>query len=109
MYQGSNPAALQSQRLIAEAMRQLLDARPFEEISVAAVCRLAGVSRQTFYTQFRSRENVVAWLLRADSCDAPDPGPDAEDALRCLCRSRCIGRRLRLVVRHVIMVLVNAL
>ena len=87
MYQGSNPAALQSQRLIAEAMRRLLDARPFEEISVAAVCRLAGVSRQTFYTQFRSRENVVAWLLRADSCDAPDPGPDAEDTLRCLCRS----------------------
>ena len=49
MYRGTNPSALSSRRLIAEAMRQLMDARPYEEISVAAVCRLAGVSRQTFY------------------------------------------------------------
>ena len=76
-----------SRRLIAEAMRALMEAHPFEEISVAAVCRLAGVSRQTFYTQFRSRENVVAFLLSSDSCGAPDPGRSAEDTLRLLCRS----------------------
>ena len=87
MYRGTNPSALSSRRLIAEAMRQLMDARPYEEISVAAVCRLAGVSRQTFYTQFRSRENVVAFLLRGDGCGAPAPGGDAEDTLRALCRS----------------------
>ena len=86
MYQGTNPAALASQRLIAEAMRRLMDARPYDEISVAAVCRLAGVSRQTFYTQFRSRENVVAYLLRADGCAMPEPGGDARDTLRRLCR-----------------------
>ena len=76
-----------SRRLIAEAMRALMEAQPFEEISVAAVCRLAGVSRQTFYTQFRSRENVVAFLLSADSCGVPDPGRSAEDTLHRLCRS----------------------
>ena len=95
MYQGTNPAALTSRRLIAEAMRRLMDVRPYEEISVAAVCRLAGVSRQTFYTQFRSRENVVAFLLCADRCAAPDPGQDAEDTLRRLCRgySRYVVRQ----------------
>ena len=82
-----NGAARPSRRQIAEAMRALMEAQPFEEISVAAVCRLAGVSRQTFYTQFRSRENVVAYLLSADSCGAPDPGKNAEDTLRLLCRS----------------------
>lgn len=80
-------AARSSRQLIAEAMRTLMAAKPFEEISVAAVCRLAGVSRQTFYTQFRSRENVVAFLLGSDSCGAPGPGESAEDTLRLLCRS----------------------
>ena len=84
-----------SRRLIAEAMRTLMEAQPYEEISVAAVCRLAGVSRQTFYTQFRSRENGVAYLLSADSCGAPDPGETAEDTLRLLCR-----RYSRYVVRQ---------
>ena len=68
-------SAMRASRLqIAEAMRSLMESRPFEDISVAAVCRLAGVSRQTFYTQFRSRENVVAFLLSGDSCGAPGGG-----------------------------------
>ena len=82
-----NNALRASRRQIAEAMRSLMESRPFEDISVAAVCRTAGVSRQTFYTQFRSRENVVAFLLSGDSCGAPGVVENAEDTLSFLCRS----------------------
>ena len=81
-------SAMRASRLqIAEAMRSLMESRPFEDISVTAVCRLAGVSRQTFYTQFRSRENVVEFLLSGDSCGAPGGGETAEYTLGVLCRS----------------------
>ena len=87
MYDGNNPAALTSQRAIAAAMLELMRSEPYENISVSAVCRLAGVSRQTFYSLFRSQDNVMVYLLRADACDAPRGGESASDALRALCRS----------------------
>ncbi|MBE5807076.1 MAG: TetR/AcrR family transcriptional regulator [Clostridiales bacterium] len=91
MYCGSNKTALASQRQIAEAMMVLIREKPYREITVSELCRQAGISRQTFYTLFTSRENVVVFTLQAQACDAPGaprPGRPAEDAhgLRQLCR-----------------------
>lgn len=65
MYTGSNPSALRSQRLIADALISLLEeGRPFVEISATELCRRAGVSRQTFYKMFGTLENVVRYVMR---------------------------------------------
>ena len=64
MYQGKNRTALASQRQIAGALRDLMLERPYDEISVAELCRRAGVSRQTFYSLFHAKDNVVIYLLR---------------------------------------------
>ena len=91
MYCGTNKTALQSQRQIANAMMALLDQKPFAQITVSEVCKAAGISRQTFYTLFTSRENVMVFTLQANACDSPaldGPKPAAcrGDLLRQLCR-----------------------
>lgn len=91
MYCGTNKTALQSQRQIANAMMALLGQKPFAQITVSEVCKAAGISRQTFYTLFTSRENVMVFTLQANACDSPSldvPKPAAcrGDLLRQLCR-----------------------
>lgn len=91
MYCGSNKTALASQKQIAEAMMRLISVKPYREITISELCRQAGISRQTFYTLFTSRENVMVFTLQTNYRAAPQaPRPDhaREDAngLRQLCR-----------------------
>jgi len=93
MYCGSNKTALASQRQLAEAMMRLIREKPFSQISVSELCKAAGISRQTFYTLFTSRENVMVFTLQTRYCDAPEMAlphrraSDSRQALRLLCRS----------------------
>ena len=68
MYCGNNKTALTSQRQIAEALLRLLEEQPYGGISVSAICKQADVSRQTFYSLFQSKENVITFALRNDCC-----------------------------------------
>ena len=91
MYCGSNKTALQSQRLIAEAMMELIREKAYSQITISELCKTAGISRQTFYTLFTSRENVMVFALQTNGCDAPEIADEArrtegESALRRLCR-----------------------
>ena len=63
MYQGRNKTALSSQRQISEAMLALLVTKPYGEISVSEICKAADISRQTFYSLFQSKENVICYEL----------------------------------------------
>ncbi len=63
MYCGSNKTALSSQQQIADAFLRLLRKQSYESISVSAVCREAGISRQTFYSLFESKDNLVVYEL----------------------------------------------
>ena len=91
MYCGTNKTALQSQRQIADAMMALLGEKPFAQITVSEICRAAGISRQTFYTLFTSRENVMVFTLQTNGCDgvalsAPQVPACRGELLRWLCR-----------------------
>ena len=91
MYCGTNKTALQSQKQIAQAMMALLGEKPFSQITVSELCKAAGISRQTFYTLFTSRENVMVFTLQARYCSgpeiaAPERAADRGSALRWLCR-----------------------
>ena len=92
MYCGNNKTAIQSQRQIANALMSLIQEKPYAQITISELCKTAGISRQTFYTLFTSRENVMIFTLQANACDAPEI-KQAENAfgqngpLRALCRS----------------------
>ncbi|MDO4614894.1 MAG: TetR/AcrR family transcriptional regulator [Lachnospiraceae bacterium] len=75
MYTGSNKTALSSQEQIADAFVRLLRENSYVNISISAVCKEAGTSRQTFYSLFESRENIILYELSkkhsfqpADTC-----------------------------------------
>ena len=63
MYQGCNKTALCSQKSIAEGFYELLKEKEFSKISISEICKKSGVSRQTFYSLFSSKENIVAFIL----------------------------------------------
>lgn len=76
MYCGCNKTALSSQRRIADAFLRLLNKEPYQKIGVSSICSEASVSRQTFYSLFDSRENIIAFILSNDY--SYDPGSECE-------------------------------
>ncbi len=63
MYQGHNRTALSSQKNIGESFIELLRQKEYCKISICEICQNADISRQTFYTLFESKENIVAFIL----------------------------------------------
>ena len=67
-----NKTAKLSQQLIGEAMVRLLQSSAFADISISMLCKEAQVSRQTFYTLFGTKENVLIFELRNSCCFEPE-------------------------------------
>ena len=89
MYCGNNKTACTSQRQIAGAMLKLLTTSSYSDISVSALCKEAGISRQTFYSLFSSMDNVILYILQDSCCQIVpefDSGQDAS-VLELLCSS----------------------
>ncbi len=84
MYCGKNKTALTSLDQIAEALIDLLRRKGFDRISVSELCRESGISRQTFYNLYQSKENVMIYVLQDKYCSIPDTEDD--DPLMLICR-----------------------
>lgn len=95
MYEGENKTAQQSQQRIAEAMLALLREQPFAELSVSVLCKRANVSRQTFYSLFGTREQVLVYALHTGCRYEPEPE-------RTACRSACFRSFCRGYSRYII-------
>lgn len=59
MYQGKNPIAIQSQQLITQALLKLMEKKDFSKIQIKELCEEAQVSRQTFYSLYDSKEQII--------------------------------------------------
>lgn len=64
MYQGTNVTAIQSQQWLANSMTELMEEIPFHSITIGKLCEHAGLSRQTFYNVFDSKEDVLRFCIR---------------------------------------------
>ena len=95
MYEGENKTAQQSQQRIAEAMLELLREQPFSELSVSVLCKRANVSRQTFYSLFGTREQVLVFVLQTGCRYEPEPEGAA-------CRSACFREFCRGYSRYIV-------
>ena len=63
MYQGCNKTALSSQKSIADSFYALLLEKDYSKINICEICKRAQISRQTFYTLFSSKENIIHFIL----------------------------------------------
>lgn len=71
MYSGTNRTAQKSQENIVDALVSLLKDEPYSSISISAICKGACVSRQTFYSLFESKENIILYELSKKHCFHP--------------------------------------
>ena len=69
---------------------RLIQEKPYQQITVSELCKSAGISRQTFYTLFTSRENVMVFTLQTQYCRIASivtpEGRSEDHGLRQLCR-----------------------
>lgn len=59
----TNPAALRSRKALATALVSLLLNHPLKDIKIEDITRTAGLSRQTFYTNFSQKEDILEHAL----------------------------------------------
>lgn len=65
MYSGNNPTALKSQQWLVETLLELMEEKPYAEISIMDICKKSDLSRQTFYNYFESKDDLFRFLLRS--------------------------------------------
>ena len=54
---------------IANAMKQVMEKTPFDQITTADIINQCGISRKTFYYHFRDKYDVVNWIFTVDIID----------------------------------------
>lgn len=63
MYTGKHKTAVKSQKLIAESFFELLQDKAYYDVSIKEICSKAGISRQTFYSLYGTKEDVIRFYL----------------------------------------------
>ncbi|MFG1852736.1 TetR/AcrR family transcriptional regulator [Actinomadura geliboluensis] len=99
--------ARRSRAAILDAAVRLLDERP--DASLEAIAAAAGVTRQTVYAHFSSREQLLLGVVEriteevaaAMDAAAPDDGPAAEALLRVLDAAERAARRSPALLRRI--------
>lgn len=60
-----NPMSVRSKSALSQALLALLMEKDFDDISISDITKKAGLSRQTFYTNFDKREDILNYLLNS--------------------------------------------
>lgn len=58
-----NPMSIRSKNALSSALLKLMLNRDLNDISVSDITERAGLSRQTFYTNFEKKEDILVYLL----------------------------------------------
>ena len=77
-----NPMSIRSKNALSQTLLKLMMYKPFEDISISDITARAGLSRQTFYTNFQKKEDILIYLLHGlfqrylDKLTAARPVPE---------------------------------
>lgn len=55
--------SVRSKAMLSKALLSLMMRRPFDDITISDIAAEAGLARQTFYTNFSKKEDVLVYLL----------------------------------------------
>jgi AcrR family transcriptional regulator len=58
-----NPIAERSKKWLCNAMLELLQEKPYNNITITELCNKAGLVRKTFYRHFISKESVIVAVI----------------------------------------------
>ncbi len=65
MKETNNPIALRSKEWLVTALLELMQQKPFQDISISEIAAKADLSRRTFYRSFSSKEEVICYHLNS--------------------------------------------
>lgn len=77
-----NPMSVRSKNALSRALLTLMMYKPLDDITISHITARAGLSRQTFYTNFEKKEDILTYLLHGlfrrylDRITAAPPVPD---------------------------------
>lgn len=60
---GENPVQVRSRNSLKRALISLMEEKPFDKISILDITSRANLSRQTFYTNFDTKEEILEYSM----------------------------------------------
>jgi AcrR family transcriptional regulator len=58
-----NASAMRSRQSISDALVEMMKTKTFQDITVTDICEIAGLVRKTFYRNFRSKDDVIIYII----------------------------------------------
>ena len=58
-----NPMSVRSKNALSQSLLKIMMSKSFDDISISDITDHAGLSRQTFYTNFSKKEDIINYLL----------------------------------------------
>ena len=55
-----------TKRALAAALRELMEAEPFDKIQIAQICQRCDMNRKSFYYHFRDKYDLMNWIFDMD-------------------------------------------
>ena len=62
------PYSNATKQAFADALRKLLEQKPFAKISVSHICEECGMNRKSFYYHFKDKYDLVNWIFDDRNC-----------------------------------------
>ena len=59
-----NPIAVRSKHMLIEALLDLMEEKPFKDISISELTAKADLSRRTFYRLFETKEDILLYHIK---------------------------------------------
>ncbi len=56
-----------TQKMIAQALKELMNQKAFQKISVSDIMKQCDMRRQTFYYHFQDKYELLAWIYQSDT------------------------------------------
>lgn len=67
-----------TKKALANALKELMEEKPFEKISVKDICEKCTMNRKSFYYHFKDKYDLVNWIFDTEFLSiahkTPDPG-----------------------------------
>ncbi len=60
---GENPIALRSKKKLTRALYEIMDEKPYKDITITELCERASLSRPAFYQNFTKMDDVLVRLM----------------------------------------------
>ena len=83
-----------TKRALSASLKELMQEKPFEKISVADICQKCDMNRQSFYYHFKDKYDLVNWIFDSEFIDVARKAEfsDQWDSLEALCNYFFINR-----------------